>query len=62
MYAIVFHFSYVNYSLSKYMDKHNIRSDTGAFKLLTRLLTMDPIKRLSGMFNNNFLVAVFSIH
>lgn len=30
------------------MDKHNIRPDSGAFKLLTRLLTMDPIKRLSG--------------
>jgi len=41
--------NYVNYSLSKYMDKHNIRSDTGAFKLLTRLLTMDPIKRLSAI-------------
>ena len=30
------------------MDKHNIRSDSRAFQLLTRLLTIDPIKRLSG--------------
>jgi len=31
------------------MDKHNIRSDSRAFQLLTRLLTIDPTKRLSGM-------------
>ena len=30
------------------MDKHNIRSDSRAFQLLTRLLTIDPIKRLTG--------------
>jgi hypothetical protein len=30
------------------MDKHNIRADTRAFQLLTRLLTIDPIKRLTG--------------
>ena len=30
------------------MDKHSIRSDSRAFQLLTRLLTIDPIKRLSG--------------
>ncbi len=40
--------SYANCSLNKYMDKHNIRSDTRAFQLLTRLLTIDPIKRLTG--------------
>ena len=32
------------------MDKHNVRSDSRAFQLLTRLLTMDPIKRLTGFF------------
>jgi hypothetical protein len=41
--------SYANCSLNKYMDKHNIRSDSRAFQLLTRLLTIDPTKRLSGM-------------
>jgi hypothetical protein len=30
------------------MDKHNIRADSRAFQLLTRLLTIDPIKRLTG--------------
>lgn len=30
------------------MDKHNIRSDSRAFQLLTRLLTIDPVKRLTG--------------
>jgi len=30
------------------MDKHNIRSDSRAFQLLTRLLTIDPTKRLTG--------------
>ena len=29
------------------MDKHGIKSDSRAFQLLTRLLTTDPIKRLS---------------
>ena len=30
------------------MEKHSIKSDSRAFQLLTRLLTMDPTKRLSG--------------
>lgn len=42
-------FSYANCSLGKYMDKHSIRSETRAFQLLTRLLTIDPIKRLTGI-------------
>lgn len=41
-------FSYAYCSLSKYMEKHNIRSDSRAFVLLTRLLTIDPIKRITG--------------
>jgi hypothetical protein len=32
------------------MEKHSIRSDSRAFQLLTRLLTIDPTKRLSGIF------------
>ncbi len=44
-----FAFSYANASLGKYMEKHNVRSDSRAFQLLTRLLTMDPMKRLTGM-------------
>jgi len=46
--TLFFYFSYANCSLSKYMDKHNIRADSRAFQLLTRLLTIDPIKRLTG--------------
>jgi len=42
--------SYANCSLNKYMEKHNIRSDSRAFQLLTRLLTIDPTKRLSGKY------------
>ncbi|XP_065832139.1 cyclin-dependent kinase 8-like [Oscarella lobularis] len=34
-------------SLSRYMEKHKIRSDTRAFQLLLKLLTMDPIKRIT---------------
>jgi hypothetical protein len=30
------------------MEKHNIRSDSRAFVLLTRLLTIDPLKRITG--------------
>ncbi len=41
--------SYANCSLNKYMDKHNIRSDSRAFQLVTRLLNIDPTKRLSGI-------------
>lgn len=39
--------SYTNCSLVKYMDKHKIKSDTRAFVLLSRLLSMDPIKRIT---------------
>ncbi|CAF0823207.1 unnamed protein product [Rotaria sp. Silwood1] len=39
--------NYANCSLNKYMDKHNVRSDSRAFQLLTRLLTIDPTKRLT---------------
>ncbi|KAH9419284.1 cyclin-dependent kinase 8 [Dermatophagoides pteronyssinus] len=38
---------YTNCSLVKYMDKHKIKSDTRAFVLLSRLLSMDPIKRIT---------------
>jgi len=41
--------NYANCSLAKYMDKHNVRSDSRAFQLLTRLLTIDPTKRLSAL-------------
>ena len=53
-YVFLFYFSYADCSLNKYMDKHNIRSNTRAFQLLTRLLTIDPTKRLTGKspFNN----------
>ena len=30
------------------MEKHGIKSDSRAFQLLTRLLTIDPTKRLTG--------------
>jgi hypothetical protein len=32
------------------MEKHNVRADSRAFQLLTRLLTIDPTKRLSGIY------------
>ncbi|CAF4019707.1 unnamed protein product [Rotaria sp. Silwood2] len=41
--------NYATSSLNKYMDKHNVRSDGRAFQLLTRLLTIDPTKRLSAL-------------
>ncbi|CAF4416842.1 unnamed protein product, partial [Adineta steineri] len=31
------------------MDRHSVRSDSRAFQLLTRLLTMNPVKRLSAL-------------
>ena len=45
------------------MEKHSIRSDSRAFQLLTRLLTIDPIKRLTGIEFSLFkyLFASFSI-
>lgn len=39
--------SYINCNLSKYMDKHKIRTDSHAFFLLHKMLTMDPTKRIS---------------
>jgi len=39
--------SYINCSLTKYMDKHNIKPDSKAFQLLQKLLCMDPLKRLT---------------
>lgn len=39
--------SYVNCALAKYMEKHKIRHDTKEFALLTKLLTMDPTKRIT---------------
>ncbi len=43
------------------MDKHNIRSDSRAFQLLTRLLTIDPTKRLTGLeiFLSRIYILVF---
>ncbi|UJR21449.1 hypothetical protein I4U23_024535 [Adineta vaga] len=41
--------NYAYSSLGKYMEKHNVRSDSRAFALLTRLLIMDPIKRLTAL-------------
>jgi len=41
--------NYANCSLNLYMEKHKIRSDSRAFQLLTRLLTIDPIKRLTAL-------------
>lgn len=32
------------------MEKHSVKSDSRAFQLLTRFLTMDPTKRLSGRY------------
>ncbi|CAF5160852.1 unnamed protein product, partial [Rotaria magnacalcarata] len=31
------------------MEKHNVRSDSRAFQLLVRLLTIDPTKRLNAL-------------
>ncbi|CAF0946752.1 unnamed protein product [Brachionus calyciflorus] len=39
--------NYQNCSLAKYMEKHKIRSDSKEFILLTKLLTMDPLKRIT---------------
>lgn len=39
--------NYANCSLVKYMEKHKIKSDTKAFALLSKLLLMDPTKRLT---------------
>lgn len=39
--------SFSSCSLQKYMDKHNIKSDSSAFKLLLKFLVMDPTKRIT---------------
>ncbi len=39
--------NYQHASLQRYMDKNKIKSDTKAFNLLQKLLTMDPTKRIS---------------
>ncbi|XP_071112295.1 cyclin-dependent kinase 8-like isoform X3 [Haliotis cracherodii] len=39
--------SYVNCNLMKYMEKHKVKSDSKAFHLLQKLLTMDPTKRIT---------------
>lgn len=39
--------NYANCSLMKYMEKHKIRQDSKEFHLLSRLLLMDPMKRIT---------------
>jgi len=39
--------NYQNCSLAKYMEKHKIRADSKEFILLTKLLIMDPLKRIT---------------
>ncbi|XP_055350445.1 cyclin-dependent kinase 8-like [Paramacrobiotus metropolitanus] len=39
--------NYASCSLTKYTEKHKIKSDSRAFQLLSRLLIMDPTKRLT---------------
>lgn len=39
--------NYASCSLTRYMEKHKIRPDSKAFKLLQKLLCMDPNKRLT---------------
>merc|ERR1712062_771458 len=38
---------YTQYSLPKYLEKHKIRQDMPAFKLLSKLLIMDPKTRIT---------------
>uniref|UniRef100_A0A8C5CE94 Cyclin-dependent kinase 8 n=1 Tax=Gadus morhua TaxID=8049 RepID=A0A8C5CE94_GADMO len=46
--VIPFFFSrYTNCSLIKYMEKHKVKPDSKAFHLLQKLLTMDPIRRIT---------------
>ena len=37
----------MNCSLVKYMDRHRIKPESKAFQLLSKLLTMDPTKRIT---------------
>ncbi|PIO62398.1 hypothetical protein TELCIR_16040 [Teladorsagia circumcincta] len=39
--------AFPNCSMTRYMEKHKIESDSPQFKLLVKLLTMDPNKRIS---------------
>uniref|UniRef100_A0A673KUB2 Cyclin-dependent kinase 8 n=1 Tax=Sinocyclocheilus rhinocerous TaxID=307959 RepID=A0A673KUB2_9TELE len=39
--------TYTNCSLIKYMEKHKVKPDSKAFHLLQKLLTMDPIRRIT---------------
>lgn len=39
--------NYINCNLMKYMEKHKVRQETRAFKLLQKMLTMDPTKRMT---------------
>uniref|UniRef100_A0A8C9W7J6 Cyclin-dependent kinase 8 n=1 Tax=Scleropages formosus TaxID=113540 RepID=A0A8C9W7J6_SCLFO len=39
--------TYTNCSLTKYMEKHKVKPDSKAFHLLQKLLTMDPIRRIT---------------
>jgi len=39
--------NYGNSALSKYMERHKIKADSKAFHLLSKLLTMDPLKRIT---------------
>ena len=38
---------YTQYSLPKYLEKHKIRPEMAAFKLLSKLLIMDPKTRIT---------------
>ncbi|XP_078505292.1 cyclin-dependent kinase 19 isoform X2 [Lissotriton helveticus] len=39
--------TYANSSLMKYMEKHKVKPDSKVFLLLQKLLTMDPMKRIT---------------
>ncbi|XP_050392039.1 cyclin-dependent kinase 8 isoform X1 [Patella vulgata] len=39
--------TYGNCNLMKYMEKHKVKSESKAFSLLQKLLTMDPTKRMT---------------
>lgn len=42
-------FSYTNHSLQKHMESKKIRTDNSQFNLLQKMLTMDPLKRISAL-------------
>ncbi|PIK48949.1 putative cyclin-dependent kinase 8 [Apostichopus japonicus] len=39
--------NYAHYSLIRYMDKHKVKADSKAFQLLSKLLIVDPMKRIT---------------